>query len=64
MANRAEAILDDMPSRVARLVTEILPGTLVYIYLGSAGNAACCGGGGPLQWLFPDRSAGRRSSVD
>jgi len=30
----------------------ILPGTLLYVYLGSAGKAASGEGGGPLQWLF------------
>ncbi|MEO7387073.1 MAG: VTT domain-containing protein, partial [Gammaproteobacteria bacterium] len=30
----------------------ILPGTLLYVYLGSVGKAASGEGGGPLQWLL------------
>jgi uncharacterized membrane protein YdjX (TVP38/TMEM64 family) len=30
----------------------IMPGTLLYVYLGAAGNAASGKGGGPLQWTF------------
>lgn len=30
----------------------IMPGTLLYVYLGAAGKAASGGGGGPLQWTF------------
>lgn len=30
----------------------IMPGTLLYVYLGAAGQAAAGGGGGPLQWTF------------
>ena len=30
----------------------IMPGTLLYAYLGAAGKAATSGGGGPLQWTF------------
>ena len=30
----------------------IMPGTLLYVYLGSAGKAAAGEGGGPLQWTF------------
>ena len=30
----------------------IMPGTLLYVYLGAAGKAASGDGGGPLQWTF------------
>lgn len=30
----------------------IMPGTLLYVYLGAAGQAASGEGGGPLQWTF------------
>jgi len=30
----------------------IMPGTLLYVYLGAAGKAASGEGGGPLQWTF------------
>jgi uncharacterized membrane protein YdjX (TVP38/TMEM64 family) len=30
----------------------IIPGTLLYVYLGAAGRAASGEGGGPLQWTF------------
>ncbi|HEY3784399.1 MAG TPA: TVP38/TMEM64 family protein [Steroidobacteraceae bacterium] len=30
----------------------IMPGTLLYVYLGAAGKVASGGGGGPLQWTF------------
>lgn len=30
----------------------MLPGTLLYVYLGAAGKQASSGGGGPLKWTF------------
>jgi len=30
----------------------IMPGTLLYVYLGAAGKVASAGRGGPLQWTF------------
>ncbi len=42
-----------LPEYVAATFVGIMPGTLLYVYLGAAGKAASGkGAGGPLQWTF------------